>query len=190
MATDPPMAPQVAGVTVVLVVVHEMTASDAVEILDVLAQHDVDVRVGGGWAVDTLVGRQTRLHSDLDLWVPAARFDRAIPAFVLVEIDRLYPWGDDRPWNFVLHDGDARRLDLHLFEEAAEGWMHYGGLRGERFPADSIAGAGVIDGRPVRCEAPEWSLRWHRGYPPRNEDRHDVQLLCATFGFELPAEFA
>ncbi len=78
--------------------------------------------------MDALVGRQTRIHSDLDLWVPAARFDRAILAFVHMEIDRLYPWGDDRPWNFVLHDGDARRLDLHLFEETPEGWLHYGGI--------------------------------------------------------------
>ena len=28
--------------------------------------------VGGGWAVDALLGAQTRGHADRDLWVPAA----------------------------------------------------------------------------------------------------------------------
>jgi len=170
-------------------IAHEMSAGNAIEILDALADHEVDVCVGGGWAVDALVGRQSRVHGDLDLWLPAARFDRAILAFVDLNIDRLYPWGDDRPWNFVLHDGDLRRLDLHLFEEADEGWLHYGGVRGEQFPADALAGVGVIEGRTVRCESPGWSLRWHRGYAPRDEDRRDVELLCATFGFALPDEF-
>jgi len=182
--------PQVAAATVGLVVAHEMTSGEAVEILHALGDHDVDVCVGGGWAVDALVGRQTRVHGDLDLWVPAVCFDRAVLAFVHVGIDRLYPWGDDRPWNFVLHDGDVRRLDLHLFEEVAEGSLHYGGVRGEQFPPDALAGVGRIDGRTVRCESPEWSLCWHRGYAPRDQDRHDVALLCVTFGFELPDEFA
>lgn len=167
-----------------------MSASDAIEILAVLAEHDVDVCLGGGWAVDALVGHATRVHGDLDLWVPAASFDRAVVAFVSVELDRLYPWGDDRPWNFVLHDGRARRLDLHLFEDFSDGWLHYGGVRGERFPSVALGGEGVIEGRTVRCESPEWSLRWHCGYPPREQDRHDVELLCATFGLELPDGYA
>src|SRR6188472_3051977 len=89
--------PRIAGGTVGRVIAHEMSAGNAIEILDALADHDVDVCVGGGWAVDALVGRQSRVHGDLDLWVPAAHFDRAILAFVELEIDRLYPWGDDRP---------------------------------------------------------------------------------------------
>jgi lincosamide nucleotidyltransferase A/C/D/E len=114
--------PQVAAATVGLVVAHEMTSGDAVEILHAL--------------------------------------------------------------------GDVRRLDLHLFEEVAAGSLHYGGVRGEEFPPDALAGVGRIDGRTVRCESLAWSLRWHRGYAPRDQDRHDVALLCVTFGFELPDEFA
>jgi lincosamide nucleotidyltransferase A/C/D/E len=148
------------------------------------------VCVGGGWAVDALVGRQTRTHGDLDLWVPSTHFDRAILAFAELGIDRLYPWRDDRPWNFVLHDGASRRLDLHMFEETPGGSLHYGGIRGEQFPPDALAGVGRIEGRTVRCESPEWSLRWHLGYTARNEDRHDVRMLCATFGFKLPDEFS
>jgi lincosamide nucleotidyltransferase A/C/D/E len=162
----------------VLVVEHEMTAGEAVEILKTLAEHDVDVCVGGGWAVDALAGRQTRVHGDLGLWVPATCFDRAILAFVQLGIDRLFPRGDDRPWNFVLHDSDVRRLDLHLFEESPEGSLHYGGVRGDQFPRAALAGVGLIEGQTISCESPEWSLRWHRGYA--RVTRIDTTSSCSA----------
>ena len=49
-----------------------MTAGDATAPLGGLAEHEVDACVGGGWAVDALLGAQAREHADLDLWVPAA----------------------------------------------------------------------------------------------------------------------
>lgn len=37
----------------------------------------------------------------------------------------------------------------------------------------------------VRCEAAEWAVRWHTGYPPRDVDRHDVSRLCERFGHRV-----
>ena len=169
---------------------HVMDVVDAVSVLDALTANGVDVCVGGGWAVDALLGEQTREHSDLDVWIPSTSFERAVAVFAGYGIDRLYPWGDERPWNFVLHDGEHRRVDLHLFETLASGELHYGGVEsGENFPADALAGNGLIGVSAVRCEAPQWSVLWHTGYPPRPEDHHDVPRLCAKFGVELPTSF-
>ena len=55
--------------------------------------------------------------------------------------------------------------------------------------AEALAGRGTITGTPVRCEAPEWALRWHTGYPPRPVDRHDVTRLCERFGLPLPDDW-
>ena len=97
----------------------------------------------------------------------------------------------DRPWNFVLHDGAAIRTDLHLYEVRPDGQIHYGSaIDGVTFPAEALSGEGLIAGVPVRCEAPEWSVRWHTGYPARDVDRHDVPRLCARFGIPLPPGFA
>ncbi len=168
-----------------------MEADSVIDLLDELAARDVDPCVGGGWGVDALLGEQTRPHSDLDLWIPAASFEHAIVAFVHAGVDRLYPWGDDRPWNFVLHDGASRRVDLHLYEPLADGVFHYGGVEfGETFPIEALSGCGLIGGRTVRCESAAWSLRWHTGYTARVEDRHDMALLCTRFDFDLPAELA
>lgn len=167
-----------------------MDAGTALDLLGALAAQGVDACVGGGWGVDALLGEQTRPHGDLDLWIQATAFDRAELALVRAGVDRLFPWGNDRPWNFVLHDGGARRIDLHLYEALGDGRLHYGGIdSGDVFPAVALDGRGTIAGVPVRCETPEWSVRGHTGYAPRPDDHHDVGRLCARFGIERPAGF-
>jgi len=168
-----------------------MSEDDAVALLRRLGEHRVDACVGGGWGVDALLGRQTREHSDLDLWLPAAHLEHLFVAFAAVGLDRIFPWPGDRPWNFVLHDGADLRVDLHLYEACPDGSVYYGSaLDGEVFPAEALDGAGTIAGVPVRCEAAEWSLRWHTGYQARDVDHHDVPLLCRRFDLALPPAFA
>ncbi|MBV9358367.1 MAG: aminoglycoside nucleotidyltransferase [Chloroflexi bacterium] len=164
-----------------------MTAESTVRLLGALADHGVDICVGGGWAVDALLGRQTRLHADLDLWLEAADIEPLFVAVSQIGLDRILPCPGDRPWNFVLHDGARLRLDLHFYEPMADGRLHYGGCsRGDVFPAAALGGDGTIGGRRVRCEAPGWAVRWHTGFAPRIVDRHDVLLLCERFGLPLP----
>lgn len=170
---------------------HLMTAATAVHIVQTLQQQNVGVTVGGGWAVDALLGQQTRDHEDLDLWLTAADLDPLIPAFVGLGIDRLLPWGGDRPWNFVLHDGGHLRVDLHLYEPLPDGLLHYGSVttKATVFPAAALAGHGTIAAVPVTCDSPSWALTCHTGYPPRPVDHHDVTLLCARFQLELPTAY-
>lgn len=74
-----------------------MTAGDATALLGRLAEHGADACVGGGWAVDALLGEQTREHADLDLWVPAGDLERLFVAFAECGVDRIFPWPGDRP---------------------------------------------------------------------------------------------
>jgi lincosamide nucleotidyltransferase A/C/D/E len=169
---------------------YVMAAESVIALLDVLNDHRVDVCVGGGWGVDALLERQTREHADLDVWLPADHLEPLFTAFVTCGLDQILPWPGDRPWNFVLHDGKRRRVDLHLYEPLPEGCLHYGSVTdGVVFPVRALTGQGVIAGTTVRCEAPEWAVRWHTGYPPRAADRHDVRLLCERFDIGLPADF-
>lgn len=107
-----------------------------------------------GWGVDALLQRQTRSHSDLDLWLPAADLERLFTAFIASGIDRILPWPGDRPWNFVLHDGLRLRVDLHLYEPLADGSIHYGPVvDGAVFPAEALTGEGAILDAEVTCES-------------------------------------
>jgi hypothetical protein len=110
-------------------------------------------------------------------------------AFAEAGVDRIFPWPGDRPWNFVLHDGVSSRVDLYLYEPLADGSPHYGSVvDGGAFPSEALAGHGVIAGTEVRCESAE-AVRWHTGYPARDVDRHDVPLLCQSFGIAVPEGF-
>jgi lincosamide nucleotidyltransferase A/C/D/E len=169
---------------------HLMPAKAAADLLDHLTVAGADPCVGGGWAVDALLGEQTRKHSDLDLWVTNTDFEPTLRALVGSGVDRVLPVPGDRPWNFVVHDGGHRRVDLHVYEPLPPKSCHYGPVTaGEVFPASALCGRGVIAGQAVRCEAAERAVRWHSGYPLRAVDRHDVPLLCARFGLVLPAPY-
>jgi lincosamide nucleotidyltransferase A/C/D/E len=167
-----------------------MAPETACSLLAGLEAHDVRVGIGGGWAIDALLGRQTREHSDLDLWVEAPELEGLFVVFAELGVDRIHPWPGDRPWNFVLHDGATRRVDLHLYESLGDGRLRYGSVSAPfLFTTDDVSGRGEIAGRPVRCERPVFALANHTGYPARDVDRHDVPLLCARFGLEVPEEY-
>jgi lincosamide nucleotidyltransferase A/C/D/E len=167
---------------------HIMDAQSVVRLLGVLSDHGADVSIGGGWGVDALLEQQTREHSDLDLWLPVAHLEPLFAGLASCGVDRIFPWPGDRPWNFVLHDGARLRVDLHLYESLPRGELHYGSVNsGVVFPNQALCGQGVIAGSSVRCEAPEWAVRWRTGYTPRAVDRHDVAQLCDRFGIDMPA---
>ena len=117
--------------------------------------------------MDALLGQQTRDHSDLDLWLPADEFAQLIVIFAARGIDRILPWGARPTVEFrSCTDGAGRRVDLHLDEPLPDESIHYGSVTDAYiFPAAALEGQGSIAGTPVRCEAPEWAVRWHTGYP-------------------------
>jgi lincosamide nucleotidyltransferase A/C/D/E len=171
---------------------HEMPADAARHVVEALVAAGVRPTVGGGWAIDALLKRQTRRHGDLDLWVPAEDLEALFTTVVRLGLDRLFPWGGERPWVWALHDGSRLRLDLHLYEELGDGFVHYGSaLVGHRIPEEALNGSGAIDGAEVRCDSPDWALSCKTGHTPhRDVDLVDVPLLCAEFGFPLPVGFA
>ncbi len=168
---------------------HLMAATTAVSIIEALQDGGVEPCVGGGWAIDALIGHQTREHSDLDLWVQAVQLDPLIRVLTALGVDRILPWGGDMPWNFVLHDGRTTRVDLHFYEVLpVTRELHYGSVVGGlTFAATSLAGSGLIDGWPVRCDSVEWALQCHTGYPLRPVDLQDVAALTRSFGLPMPA---
>ena len=68
-----------------------MTAASALGLLDALRQVEVEACVGGGWAVDALVGGR---RGSTPTWTSGCKPSTS-----------TLPWGGDRPRNLVLHDG-------------------------------------------------------------------------------------
>jgi lincosamide nucleotidyltransferase A/C/D/E len=45
----------------------EFKAQDVVEFLELCEQNGIEIIIDGGWGVDALLGKQTRIHEDLDI---------------------------------------------------------------------------------------------------------------------------
>jgi len=159
----------------------QMTATDVIEIVHLFDQNHIEVYIDGGWAVDALLGEQTRPHADLDI---AVQHKHVAKIRSLLERNgyRDVPRNDTWECNFVLGDAQGRQVDIHSYTFDSAGNHVYG----VAYPFDSLTGRGLINGHPVKCISPEWLVKFHTGYPLRQKDFQDVQALCQRFGIALP----
>lgn len=158
---------------------------DAVGIISLAESHGIEVRLDGGWGVDALLGRQTRPHNDIDLFIEkrhGAMFTELLRRAGFAEIREPYT----TPGHTVWRDSCGRIVDLHLFEFGAGGTYRF---EGSVYPAATFGAAGCIAGRKVRCIPPAEQVAFHCGYEHDENDRRDVRLLCERFGLPLPDEY-
>ena len=166
-----------------------MSAGDALGLYDLFEGEGITVWIDGGWAVDALLGEQTRSHADLDIALET-RFLARLRGVLAERGYQQIPRDDTRPWNFVLGNGAGLEVDVHAFTFDENGDGVYGPpANGDYYRADALTGEGVIEGRPVRCISPKWLVRFHTGYELKETDFHDVIALCERFGIELPEEY-
>lgn len=162
---------------------------DVVDFYRTITQLGVELWIDGGWCVDALLGEQTRPHTDLDIAiqekdVPVLRHLLQAQGYNEIKL------GDARPWNFVLGDENGKEIDVHVILLDEQGDGIYGPPeKGEKYPAASLIGAGMIAGQTVRCISPEWAVKFHSDYDLKDKDFRDVSALCKKFGIELPAEY-
>jgi len=162
----------------------EMTVEDVLEILELFAQNHIALHIDGGWAVDALLGEQTRPHTDLDIAVQHKDVDQ-IRALLEERGFRDVPRDDTRACNFVLGDERGRQIDIHSYTFDSDGKNIYG----VAYPFDSLSGAATIGGYRVQCVSPEWLVKFHTGYALDENDYHDVRNLCRRYGIDMPSEY-
>jgi lincosamide nucleotidyltransferase A/C/D/E len=161
-----------------------MEAQDLLEIIHLFEEHRIKMIIDGGWAVDALLGVQTRPHEDLDIAMP----HRHVPLARQLLEARGYtdvPRNDTRDCNFVLGDTQGHQVDFHTFTFDEQGNLTFG----LPYPPESLTGWGSILGCSVRCITPEWLVKFHTGYPFYEKDFNDVTALCERFGIDLPNEY-
>jgi len=164
-----------------------MDAARAVDLLGHLQAHGLRVWLDGGWAVDALLGVQTRPHDDLDL-VSRLEESAQIEA-ALGELGYVLAGGGP-PQSFELVDSGGHQVDVHPASFNANGDGVYRMATGADwiFPAAGFTGRGCIRGREVPCLTPEVVLVNHStGYALDEAHERDVRALSERFGLPLPA---
>lgn len=124
----------------------QMTAGDVVEIARLFEQNHIEFYIDGGWAVDALLGEQTRPHADLDIAVQHKDVAR-VQALLEGRGCRDVPRDDTRECNFVLGDDQGREIDIHTYTFDSAGRHIYG----VAYPC-SLHIAGVAGEVPYRLQ--------------------------------------
>ncbi len=146
--------------------------------------------VTGGWGVDLLLGRQTRPHNDVDIWIDAADDGEERAAIALAQLGyevavARAPSGRDFPVRSVLRHRSGRIVDLIMVTTG--GLDDYPPLD----PSDLANGELHVDGttRSIPCASAPSQVRAHTGYKPQERDHHDMRLLCEHTGITLPPAY-
>jgi lincosamide nucleotidyltransferase A/C/D/E len=163
-----------------------MRADQVLQVLDQLAEERVTAWVDGGWGVDTLIGRQTRAHKDLDLVVDVVALGRVRDVLVRDGFDVVRDW---LPTAIAFSHADGREVDLHPVELTSDGGGDQIQLDGTTRWHYGPPVLGRIAGRPIRCCSLDTQLASHLGYEPDDEDRADMRALRKMFGCDLPSPY-
>lgn len=162
-----------------------VSGEDAVEIISWAESLGIEVRLDGGWGVDALLGEQSRIHEDIDLFIGKTE-GPGFAAFLcgkgFREVEREFTTSSHTVWE----DDRGRIVDLHLYERDEDGSYVF---EGADYPAETFGACGRIAGKQVRCIPPEQQVLFHRGYDFDDTDVRDVLLLCGRFGIPVPEEY-
>jgi lincosamide nucleotidyltransferase A/C/D/E len=152
-----------------------MKSTQVADLFRLFAAAQLRVWLAGGWAVDALVGRQTRAHGDMDVAVDV----RDVPALVGLLDERSFVVTTDwSPSRLELTGPDGQVIDIHPVMFAEDGSGRQPGHRGDSFyyAPDGFA-LGSINGAKIPCLSASQQLRFRQGYELRATDIHDVELL-------------
>ena len=167
-----------------------MTSDDVAQIVRLLADAEIEAWLDGGWAVDALLGEQTRPHDDVDIVVRDSDIPRLLELLAKEGFGRAE---GGRPFNFVLQDGKGRKVDVHTIVFDSSGNGLYGPPspdgKQEMYRAGALTGRGVVGGQAVHCVSPDFLMTYYTGYPISPTDAHAVRQLHRRFGLDLPAEY-
>ena len=129
-----------------------VTKDDACWIIGLSAGAGIGVYLDGGWGVDALVGRETRAHNDIDLFVQRGDYQRFVDLIAdegFSEVAASFTTEDHTVWQ----DEAGRIVDLHCFDFAENGDILY---QGDRFPGEVCSGRSFRGGGASarwRCRA-------------------------------------
>jgi lincosamide nucleotidyltransferase A/C/D/E len=162
---------------------------DAAHVLDLLAHlqaRDIPVWLDGGWAIDALLGEQTRPHDDLDV---VARLEDSVRIENALNDRGFVLAGGGAPLSFELVDTQGHQVDVHPVSFTPDGAAAYRMADGADwiYPADGFTGVVRMLGREVPCLTPEVVMVSHTtGYALDEAHQRDVRALGERFGIALP----
>lgn len=163
---------------------HNMDQEEVLRVLELAEIASIPLVVAGGWAVDALLGWQTRPHGDLDLAINRSyllRFLGILSRIGYGLIDSVN--ANDK--SFILDNGVGHQIEIHIYNRDEKGRI----VSGTFYPSDSLTGQGKIGHLKVSCIAPEWLIDSYSEKEINEKTLQDIKYLANLFRLPLPIEF-
>lgn len=160
-----------------------------IELYKLFEASHIKIWLDGGWGIDALLEKQTRIHDDLDIVVEEENLKKLLSL--------LHSQGyfevrkpDTSAWNFVLSHKDGLEIDIHVINFDKCGNGIYGPKeRNVFYPAYAFQGVGKLNDILINCLSVKYQLESHTGYALREKDVRDVNALCERFNFKRPKAY-
>lgn len=165
-----------------------MPSSALVELLEVFQGAAVPIWLDGGWGVDALLERQSRVHGDVDIVLCRSDVQRLQ---TILDCRGFAVLNGKPPDSFVLANGSGLEVDVHavVFDDNGDGVYRMQNGEDWIYPAEGFNGRGTVAGMKVRCLSPAIQVLGHAyGYTPMEKDLRDMELLQERFGVKLPPQ--
>lgn len=157
------------------------------EVFEIADEARIECWLRGGWAVDFFLGKVTRTHHDIDLFVWASEAPSLDLLLPKAGYEKLEGPPADEQCNFLK---DGQELHVALLARSNAGDIVTAGERWSEtpWPAGMLNGPlcriGCIHARVVNPETQLWIKemlpKWLPDRPPREQDRGDIERLRAA----------
>jgi len=162
----------------------DMDQDEVMRILTLAEIASIPVVVAGGWAVDALLGWQTRPHGDLDIAVNRAYLGRLLGILGRIGYGLINEAAfDDK--KYLLDNGAGHQIEIHAYSRDEKGRI----ISGTRYPSNYLTGQGKIGNIKVSCIAPDWLVDSYSAKEINQKTLQDLKYICNLFRLPLPVEF-
>ena len=129
----------------------------------------------GGWGVDILAGKQTRIHRDIDINFDAQHTEKLLNVLLNLGYKIDTDW---KPVRIELYSDELGYLDIHPFVLNEDGTSKQADLEGGWYEFEKdYFGSAFFEGKTIPCISLKGQRVFHSGYELRDKDKHDISIL-------------
>ncbi|WMC93696.1 nucleotidyltransferase domain-containing protein [Kineothrix sp. MB12-C1] len=147
------------------------------EVLNFLDGLKIEYWIDGGWGIDILLGKQNRVHRDIDVDFDGKFTDILLDALNVKGYTIITDW---RPSRIELYHPELGYIDIHPLIISEDGSAKQAGLNDDwyDFKAEWFSSA-LFEERIIPCISAEAQKLFHSGYELREVDKIDLKNLAS-----------
>ena len=138
------------------------TKEDLMKVIELFENTGITYWLDGGWGVDILAGKQTRIHRDIDINFDAQHTEKLLNVLLNLGYKIDTDW---KPVRIELYSDELGYLDIHPFVLNEDGTSKQADLEGGWYEFEKdYFGSVFFEGKTIPCISLKGQKVFHSGY--------------------------